>query len=294
MMKDYSYADLQDDITISSMNQSLKGFYNAVLVRHGGEMGIKSHKTRKRMITLLNNEIYSKTKNFNVTSVKNVHTRTIVTGDNVDYVWLAQFIAHHISGVDSTSPIIFKPFSQKQSVIEFGSDYSCTFLKSNSSFGFKVRRTGSHDYTSMEMAKLLAERTFEKAKKLKIQDLKVNLTTPDFLFQVEIKYDSSFFFHQIFKGIDGLPSGSQGKLLAGIKPWQNDYLAAALMRRRGASIIPVKFVTDNKEQVDKQEKYFNNFLSKKELKNTIQIDLEGLFISEWRKKLKDEQLCAAC
>ena len=74
------------------MNEDQIKLFNLVLVRHGGEMGVKSRKTRSRMINILNETIRSKTKNLEVDSVVHKHTRTLVSGKNMNPIETAQFI----------------------------------------------------------------------------------------------------------------------------------------------------------------------------------------------------------
>ncbi|MHA1990519.1 MAG: THUMP domain-containing protein [Candidatus Hodarchaeales archaeon] len=276
------------------MNEDQFNLYNMVLVRHGGELGVKSRKTRSRMINILNDTIRVKTKDLKVDSVVHKYTRSLVTGDNINPIEVADFIVKNISGVDSTSPVQFLQTTNYEEMLNTGVNYALTFLESGDSFGFKVRRTGNHDFSSMEVAKTLGDMVSNKLKEKAIKNISINLTDPKYFFHLEIKYDYCFYFHQIFPGINGLPRGSQGYILASIRPWSPDYLAACMMQRRGASLKPIFFRTGISDQISKSHTYFQNFISTKDNREAFNIDLEENFLKLWVDKLSKSELCQAC
>lgn len=277
-----------------TMNEDQFKLFNLVLVRHGGEMGVKSRKTRSRMINILNETIRAKTKKLKVDSVVHKHTRTLVSGMNMNPIETAQFISNSISGVDSTSPVQFIETNDHKKIIKTGVDYALTFLKSDSSFGFKVRRTGDHSFSSMELAKILGDQVINQLSENEIENVSIDLTNPDFFFQVEVKYDHCYYFHLKYPGINGLPRGSQGYILASIRPWIPDYLAACMMQRRGAAVVPIYFSTPMNGQISSSHNFFQNFVSGKDKKRAFTIDLEKDFLKEWNSILPQSHLCQAC
>ncbi|OLS25458.1 MAG: putative tRNA sulfurtransferase [Candidatus Heimdallarchaeota archaeon LC_3] len=303
-MTNYSYADYISFLLYQKkiyqlshfrcvfMKKNQTNLYNMVLVRHGGEIGIKSRKTRSRMIKLLNDTIKYKTQHLNVESVIHKYTRTLVTSSEFSPTKIAKYIANHICGVDSTSPVQFIEIKTLDTILSSGVNYALTFLEKDDSFGFKVRRTGNHSFSSMELASLLGSKVLKEST-IKGFNNNVNLTNPDYLFQLEIKYDYCFLFHNSFSGLNGLPQGSQGLILANIRSWTPDYLAACMMLRRGAKIIPIFFSSNKQKKLRKIQTFFDEVrLGSKE--RDFLVDLEKDFLKKWKEKISQIELCQAC
>ncbi|MFW9928350.1 MAG: THUMP domain-containing protein [Candidatus Thorarchaeota archaeon] len=268
--------------------------FNMVLVRHGGEIGVKSKKTRTRMIKRLNEIIKYKTASMGVEHVSHKYTRTLISGEGMDPIKVAEYIASSIAGVDSTSPVHFFKLTTQEAILEQGFSYALNFLKTNVSFGFKVRRTGNHSFSSLDISRLLAEKVIEESPKEIASTLKINLTNPDFHFFVEIKYDYCFIYHIKFSGINGLPTGTQGVLLAELRPWPNDFLAASLMFRRGTAIIPIFFNTNLQIDIFDIKKFFLDLINVEGNTDFFNIELEKIFIEKWSQTLSKNRLCQAC
>ncbi|MEM4263078.1 MAG: THUMP domain-containing protein, partial [Thermoplasmata archaeon] len=97
----------------------------------------------------------------------------------------------------------------------------------------RARRTGSHPYSSMQLAAIVGEKILEASKGL---ELKVDLTHPDLEIFVEVRDNRAFVFSEIIPGPGGLPLRSQGRVLSIIED-KKSLLAAWLMMRRGCSTI---------------------------------------------------------
>jgi hypothetical protein len=105
-----------------------------------------------------------------------------------------------------------------------------------------------------------------------LKDLKVDLDTPDFQLFLDIRGALAFIYTEIHRGIDGIPSLSQGKAVAIIKPNYNSLLAAWLMKKRGVKIIPIFFKTgkpDEKEYLKFVKTEFDEDITIINLKNRL-------------------------
>ena len=76
-------------------------------------------------------------------------------------------------------------------------DFSKNIIKGKKSFGVKVKRVGSHPFTSQEKAAQLGALILDL-----YPGLKVDLKTPDEMLLVEIREDSCYLFNQIIHSID--------------------------------------------------------------------------------------------
>src|SRR5256712_5570294 len=82
-------------------------------------------------------------------------------------------------------------------------------LAKGGSFAIRARRSGTHPYTSQDLAKLLGRRIQDA-----IPKATVNLDAPQVEFHVEVRENRSYLFTEIIDGPGGLPMGSQGRGLA--------------------------------------------------------------------------------
>jgi hypothetical protein len=83
-----------------------------------------------------------------------------------------------------------------------------------------------------------------------IKNLKVDLKNPDFQLRMDIRGPLTFIYTNVLKGIDGIPSYSQGIAIAIIKPNFNSILSAWLMKKRGVKIQPFLIKTGKSVEND--------------------------------------------
>ena len=270
--------------------------YNAVLVSHGSELGVKSSKTRQRMLSILNDTILTMTKNLGVQKIRNIMNRSIIYGGEPYSV--AQYIATYIPGVHSASPIIDLSTSDYATILAIGTKYALKYLTSNTSFGVRVRRTGNQTYTSIDLAKELGSAIYESAVKT-MENIYINLTKPSYWFHIEVKGDHTFIYHQTFEGWDGLPAGCEGEVYGVIRPWEADFVACCMLERRGVDVFPIYFNTgiEITEPITHIRTFFEESLSpvgKRFNANKKIILLEEEFLYKWKDILTKEELCLAC
>lgn len=101
------------------------------------------------------------------------------------------------------------------------------------SFAVRARRTGNHEYTSMELASILGS---EIQKALGPKIAAVSLSSPKAEIFVEVRNKRAFLFRGSVKGPGGLPVRSQGRVLSVIED-EKSLLSTWLMLRRGCNVV---------------------------------------------------------
>ena len=116
---------------------------------------------------------------------------------------------------------------------------STDFLNKNISFALKVKRIGTHEYTSQDVAIKIGDdiRNATKAH--------VDLTHPDFKLFIEIRDDYAYIFTEKIQGTGGLPLGTQGNVIVLFENAKS-LLAAWYLMKRGCNVI---FITNNKQNI---------------------------------------------
>ncbi|MHC1635052.1 MAG: tRNA sulfurtransferase, partial [Candidatus Methanospirareceae archaeon] len=117
-------------------------------------------------------------------------------------------------------------------VIEFGKEV----LRDARTFAIRVKRVGSHDFTSQEKASELGYLILKA-----FPHLKVDLEHPDKEIFVEIRDEDCYVFDNITQGAGGIPIGVEGKLVSLFSGGIDSPVATYLMMKRGCEIIPVYF-----------------------------------------------------
>jgi adenylyl- and sulfurtransferase ThiI len=193
---------------------------------------------------------------------------------------VTHLIARSVSGVSSTS-VVYVVQAIKKSIISGGLSEALTVIQPYESFAVRVRREGNHSFSSMDIARDLGEKILSS----QLEGLRVDLDNPDREIFLDIRGSLAFIFSTILRGIDGIPTHSQGSAIALIRPNLNSILAAWLMKKRGVNIIPVFFRT-GKPSEEEFRKYLQSEF------NNPPIDVS---IKELLENFKDTQsLCLYC
>jgi adenylyl- and sulfurtransferase ThiI len=217
-----------------------------ILLRIGGELGIKSRRTRNCMIDHLKRNIKKHLDQFRYFQLIIFRDRLIVYSESdANLEALAHLIAKSVSGVSSVS-IAFVTESTESKILSSGLDVFISLIQPKSTFSVRTRREGTHPFTSMEIAAKLGAKILDTG----IKDLKVDLKNPDYQLFLDIRGPLTFIYTSILKGIDGIPSYSQGIAIALIKPNCNSILAAWLMKKRGVKIQPLFIKTGKSGEID--------------------------------------------
>jgi thiamine biosynthesis protein ThiI len=150
-------------------------------------------------------------------------------------------ILSKVFGITSISPVHMVS-NKIEEITDTVVEYAERLLKNGQTFALRTRRTGKHNYTSMELAQVVGKAILER---LKDKKLKVNLTAPSTEIHIEVRNKHSYIFSEFFTGPGGLPLGTQGKVIS-VFTDECSYIATWLMMKRGCRAFPVFFRTDEK------------------------------------------------
>lgn len=146
-----------------------------------------------------------------------------------DTIQKACSVLQRIFGIVSFSPAQTTP-STMDSLKKAAAAICSKILTAQNSFALRVTRTGTHEYTSQDVAVEVGKdivATFGAT---------VDLTSPDFELFIEVRQDTAYLFLEKIKGVGGLPLGTQGMVLAFI---ENEYslLASWYLLKRGCQAV---------------------------------------------------------
>lgn len=204
-----------------------------VIVRMGGEIGIKSRPVRsiyERKIAKIVRTVLER-EGIPFTEVHRSAGRIYVFTDQAEK---ASKSVARIFGVSSASGGIAVS-SELSEIVRKGTELAISKFKPGS-FAVRCRRSGHHEYTSMEVASLLGESILKSEK-----GLRVDLENPDQTLYVEIRDDRAYIYFESVKGPDGFPFGTQDPLLGVIDDTKESLLASWCMLKRGASLKVVTY-----------------------------------------------------
>jgi thiamine biosynthesis protein ThiI len=214
--------------------------HKIILIRLGGELGIKSRRTRRRMTHILLRNIKNLLLRYGLSiSLFEFRGRIVLVPENPENIPnLALLLVRNLSGISSLSPASVVGTTEEE-IMAAGVYEAEKTIPPKSTFAVRARREGKHSFTSMEIAAKLGSAIFTS----KIPGLKVNLTSPEYEIFIDIRDHLTFLYTEIVPGIDGIPSESQGTLIALVRPNLNSVLAAWLMKKRGVHVKPLFFKT---------------------------------------------------
>ncbi len=106
-------------------------------------------------------------------------------------------------------------------------------------FAVRVKRVGSHAFSSQEKAAALGAQIGRAH-----PELRVDLSHPDVTLHVEIRGERCHLYHEVIPGPGGLPPGTQGTLVALVSGGIDSPVAAYMMMRRGCRILPLMVALD--------------------------------------------------
>jgi tRNA uracil 4-sulfurtransferase len=209
-----------------------------ILVRYA-EVGLKSERVRKRFIARLVKDMSNRLARAGLDHlIEEERGRIFVDCSDPE---AAANILKRVNGVHSFS-FVKECGSSKEEIMGCLSEYGKERIEPGMSYGLKVKRTGSHPYTSRDIA---VEGGGAVVSHLPEGLNKVDLRHPDIWIEVEIRENRSYLFTDRIPGPGGMPSGTQGRLLLYL-PGGPDAevrdrarLSLWMMSRRGCTVVPV-------------------------------------------------------
>jgi len=209
--------------------------YKLILIRYG-EIALKGKATRRYFENVLVRNIKTVLKTKNITHrVKKEWGRIFVYTDQINE---SIDVIQRIFGITSISPSL-KTTANIDDISNSVIEISKENLAKEKSFALRVTRTGSHEFTSNDVAIRIGNDI------VNVTHAKVDLDTPDFELFIEIRNENAYLFIKKIRGTGGMPQGTQGKVLALIdKP--EAILAAWYLIKRGCKVI---FLIEDKSNI---------------------------------------------
>jgi len=207
---------------------------DSVIVRFGGEIGIKSEWTRRNYENLLLRNVRSVLSHYNVAyrEILRKRGRIYIRTDNA--LEVASKLTR-VFGISSVSPAK-ETVSDRDNIVQTAFELAKATIKKGSGFAVRCRRIGTHDYSSMEVCKAVGERILTG---LKSRKLHVDLTDPEFKVNIEIRDAEAYVFAQTLQGPGGFPTSSQSKVVCLLSGGIDSPVACWLVMKRGCTIVPV-------------------------------------------------------
>lgn len=134
---------------------------------------------------------------------------------------------HSILSVDTLALPEEKPLDF---IAEKALEYYATLIEGKS-FAVRCKRTGKHDFSSLEV-----ERYIGSALMLNSKDCTVKLKKPEVNVSIEVKKDKVYFIRDKKIGLGGYPLGTQGAVLSLISGGYDSSVASYKMMRRGCRV----------------------------------------------------------
>jgi tRNA uracil 4-sulfurtransferase len=199
--------------------------YDVLIIRYG-ELSLKSSYVRKQFESRLIHNIKTAFNEEHLPcSVSSERGRIYVYSENTGR---SIEILKKIFGIKSISPAITTT-SDINDMSEYAVKIAKQYLTKEKSFALKVTRTGSHTYSSQDIAISVGSLINQQTQ------ASVDLSHPDFQLFIEIRNQNAYFFIEKNPGPGGLPYGTQGSALCLISN-PKDIVAAWFLMKRGCQI----------------------------------------------------------
>ena len=224
--------------------------YNLVLIRYS-EIWLKSQKVKIRMLKILMNNIKNALNRngipFNKYQLSKDSSRVFFFFKNND-MGNAIDVLKNVFGIFSISPTL-RTSNKINNISEKVIEIAKEILQKGDTFALRVRRSGTHDYTSIDVARIVGKNIIEE---LSNYDLKVNLSNPNKKIFIEIRDDFSYVFSQIIKTPwVGLPIETPKKMFVMDVGRIYDLIAGFMLMKRGSNIYPILFNMINNRENEK-------------------------------------------
>lgn len=191
------------------------------LIRYS-EIGLKGKSTRNSMeLRLIKNMKFAIRKN-------NIHGEFYRERGRIYAITdlHAENSLENVMGIKSFSEVFFMTFKDPKEII---SEVTHIFSEkvSGKTFASRVRRSGNHNFTSIEMDRMIGDALFSYS-------AGIDLTEPDVEIQVEIRDNRAYIIKSWFEGPGGLPLGTEGRMISLVSGGIDSPVATWMMMRRGS------------------------------------------------------------
>ncbi|MDG6225011.1 MAG: THUMP domain-containing protein [Candidatus Thermoplasmatota archaeon] len=209
-----------------------------ILIRYA-EIGLKSEPVRRRFLARLVRDISERLEAAGIDHlIESERGRIFLECSDTG---AASAVLRTINGLASFSPVI-SCSSKYNDIMECLNEFGKQRLRAGMSYGLKVRRVGTHPYTSRDIAINGGGAVISH---LAEGENRVDLKDPDLWVFVEIRENMAYVFSEVLRGLGGMPSGTQGRVLLYLPPdpskpmRKRAILSRTLLERRGCTVVPV-------------------------------------------------------
>jgi len=200
--------------------------YKLIIVRYG-EIALKGKETRNRFENILVSNINNALQTEKIVhKIKKERGRIYIFADQIQN---SINVLQKVFGITSVSPAV-RIENDMKSMSKLAIKLAKEKITSKNSFALRVTRTGSHNYSSQDVAVKLGNDVVNATA------AKVDLTNPFFKLFIEIRQKEAFFFVEKIRGIGGMPLNTQGNVLSLVDTY-NSILAAWYLMRRGCKVV---------------------------------------------------------
>lgn len=213
---------------------TLDGFYNTILIRYSGEIGIKSYRVRRRLLDRLASNIENQLKRKHIQGCKVIttHARFFIEFTGATNVPVMHEFLQQIPGILSFSYCIRFDLDIEE-LCNHVSALGDHLLRQGSTFAARVTREGTHPFSSHDIAVRVGDHIISYFERL---SLKVNLDEPDTTFFIEIRDDLVSLYHEKFPGLGGMPRDVSSPLLGCVGLHERSWDTCTQIFKRGANL----------------------------------------------------------
>lgn len=137
-------------------------------------------------------------------------------------------VLKRVFGIKSLSPAYEVEFNGLEDLLKKAEEFFADKI-SNKVFAVEARRSGVHEFTSIDVEKKLGERLLKYGKGVDLENPKVTA-------YVEVREKRAYFFTDIIYAYGGLPIGSEGKVVSLFSGGFDSAVASWYLLRRGAKV----------------------------------------------------------
>lgn len=201
------------------------------LLKFYSEIIVKSRPVRERFSKILDSNLRTVLRAIDP-DVKLVrHWNFIRVASSTDQPEVIKQLKHALTrtpGVESVASMHEFPLGTMEEVADIAIAHYVPQLQPNSTFCVRVRRSGTHSFRSMDLERYVGHRIGKVR-----TDLRVNLTHPDKLINLEVEKKTLYLIDEIIPGLGGFPLGTQESVLSLMSGGYDSSVASFEMIRRG-------------------------------------------------------------
>jgi len=210
--------------------------FDSVIVRYGGELGIKRPWTRRAYERRLLKNIKSVLKRYEIPYDRIIRKHGRLYLKTSSTAETSTKLAR-LFGISSLSPAL-ETTSKLDDIADKSVFLAGLTLREGNSFAVRCRRVGHHPYTSTDICREVGRQVLDAFPERR---LTVNLKSPDVTLGVEVRNNQSFVYLVVVEGAGGLPLGTQPRVVGLLSGGVDSSLACWLVMKRGCPIVPLYF-----------------------------------------------------